>query len=1347
MAAARLTLGLAVLVTVAVVLSSLGLVGAVAPAAPRASGNATPASHFTALSSGPSAPSGSTAGFLSSHAPSSPTSPVASPAPSSAESNVLAELSKLHVPLKYAYLPNLNANPNPALVHGHVAPGYGGGAPAPLGVADYGLTNFSGTITPGVVSTPSVHGTYTPVIMNGLSADVSGPDEYGVQLNAVLNNVQLFGTPGYQFWTQNVVDYSTYSHQLFFVSNIWNFSARGGEITPNIFYQIGPNATVAAPSYYYGLGGPITISYPFVLNLYLNSTVIAGRDAVFFNFTLGNTPFGGTQFYAGSYDYAIFSSTVSGGAAAPTPAYVANGLAYNPIGLTDDFELTIGGPGGGSNFDILAANAYFGLQYWNTTTSAYEVVPSAYNWGSETGETSIGGYVMWGYEPAPYTQFGGPNTAYMSQGPSVLQGLWNVSGQGGALGSYGDFFHLNLAPSNAFVFVAPGNVYSGLATTNWSLFQWAPNDPGTGYELYPGVWTFVFVQANYDPTAGTLTLVGYGGSVSSSLTMNPDQGQGVYTPLWALNNSGLANITVPAVSPYTLFNNQYLPLGQIGTTTFPWFSQVNDYLFPVFPGIFLYNTSTPVFITSPPSLTVNYNGAVLAELKAAGFPTSNQLQMLFWNSSSIELANGANIGGWFYAGAYFGPADSAYNVVFWNSTGDTIFGNHFNTGSDALYMYGGTENLIFNNTFTQSIPVVGSPGGTVAGSFGAVGLFEADYGEGSTYAGIYGGNGSWQCFDFAFCDVVFNNIFLTPTTAVSPQTDPYYFYVRLPSCPAIVSAIAVGTCYFDDAWNIENGVEAWTSNIIGGPNLGGNYWWNYGISPNPYNYLPYDAFNFGAFGVSDIYYNGDYLPLTTQSLYAVSFEETGLPASTYWYAYTSLGSAGEEFGGSFNTFSNLTLTNGTYGVDFFANDPNLAAPGISVTVNGADLLIHISFLAAYVITFAETGLVSGTYWWAYVYNASFGYVGSVSSTGNEANFTRVMPGTYYYDFGSTSAWFAANPSSGSDSVTGNVTVPVTFEPLHTFTWMAHNLPANTWWTIVIQNATESYTGTTTGGSLTFYGFTGSYTWTAVANGFVASPATGSTTLAANATQNITFAAPATLTFTESGLASGAGWTVWLTQNGVTTAESSTTSTIQFAAVDGTYNYTVSAPGYTPSGSTGTGTLPTNNAVTVSFTAVPGTLSIAVATAGSTTWVNGATVTTPYSQTLAPGTYSVEVQKSGYETYYNNVTVTSGKTASLAVTLTANPSSPSGSSSSSNGISTEAWILIAVLAVLALAFLAMALYFRSRGRSPPPSMAPYQGTSGSTGTPPASGGSPPSSGATTPAWSEGQGPSSPPPGAS
>jgi len=180
------------------------------------------------------------------------------------------------------------------------------------------------------------------------------------------------------------------------------------------------------------------------------------------------------------------------------------------------------------------------------------------------------------------------------------------------------------------------------------------------------------------------------------------------------------------------------------------------------------------------------------------------------------------------------------------------------------------------------------------------------------------------------------------------------------------------------------------------------------------------------------------------------------------------------------------------------------------------------------------------------------------------------------------------------------TYPVTFTEA--------GLTAGTSWSVTFNGVLASSTTTT----LDFTVVAGSYAFGlgAVA-GFIPSPASGTTTVTnAPVSQTITFTAgtPATysITFSETGLASGTSWSV--TFNGV--LKSSTTATVVFTGSDGTNGYSVGA-------STGYDSNPSFGSVTVNGAAVgqaitftsssgtgggPGPSTPGGASAGTPTWM-------------------------------------------------------------------------------------------------------------------------------------------------
>ncbi|EQD31004.1 Peptidase A5, thermopsin, partial [mine drainage metagenome] len=145
--------------------------------------------------------------------------------------NEVIQYSKAHgIALSNVYIPNYFSHST--IADGHVTPGYSI-SPAPMGIGDYGLMNKSGTISTYNYTTQSFEAALN---VNNLSSFyLAANDAHMVtfQLNAVLNNVGLFGNNDTQMWTQNVILYSSRTHSLTFEDNVWNFSSPSAYLTTN----------------------------------------------------------------------------------------------------------------------------------------------------------------------------------------------------------------------------------------------------------------------------------------------------------------------------------------------------------------------------------------------------------------------------------------------------------------------------------------------------------------------------------------------------------------------------------------------------------------------------------------------------------------------------------------------------------------------------------------------------------------------------------------------------------------------------------------------------------------------------------------------------------------------------------------------------------------------------------------------------------------------------------------------------------------------------------------------------------------------------------------------------------
>ena len=734
-----------------------------------------------------------------------------------------------------------------AAASGHVTPLYTGD-PAPMGLAYYGLSEASdGSVVPTVLNTNrlmaqvDLHG-------SGIQPEdlfASSPDSFGVQLNAVLTNVTLFGTPGYSFWTQNVVTYYADAHFMILITNVWNFS--GGPITQNALYSHGPYGTsiYGLLGYYYSeLVVPFPVSSPFNLSLFMNSTIVGGRDAM--SFTVGVT--GAGQSFVAPYDYVVFNSTLPHGPKMTTPSpYTADGYSYNPLGLTNDFEVILGGPGGGSHADIGTADATMALEYWNATSGGYRNIPAAFNYGGETGETVSGVSIGWAQGsggPAGVNRY-----ATLSTGPSILQGLWNAGTAPGTVP-----LTISVTPSNAFFVVTPINGTMLLHNFRSSESVAAAGALGNTLWLTPGTYKIAVGLSDYRPVYRTVTLTH--APVTLHITMSWWSNAGVYTPLWAFSNAQLAAISTGGNgtpwNPYQLVNNQYAPLPAV-------FGLYNDYAFPVWPGIFLQDTSASVAATHTASFTTKTS---VFQYPGSFLPSTNQLQLWFWNVSNVALTQ-STVQGWFGSSTYYPVAWDTFNVIFYESSGNLIAGNDFATTAEALLLFsggsifgainiGGGNNTIWGNTFTESA----APSSTL--------------GVAAVWSGVNVGLG----IEIAESnDLVYNNYVATPTTA---WLMPLNLYSGDPYAYSATWNISVQHAWITHyAPNFP--LDPLRGSIVGSKNQGGNFWWDYGVNNtyngavNPLGVLPYDenattliVYVYGPsyYYSTYIYNGGDYAPLT-----------------------------------------------------------------------------------------------------------------------------------------------------------------------------------------------------------------------------------------------------------------------------------------------------------------------------------------------------------------------------------------------------------------------------------------------------------------------------------------------------
>ncbi len=799
-------------------------------------------------------------------------------------------------------------------------------APAPMGVADIGLENESGVLTPYELNSTTVAGTVNITNLQSLYVDGDGPDTFGIQLNSVLNGVTVFGNSTYEYWCQNYIGYTISTHNLTFGDEVWNFSNPAVAFPANSIYGFANGTYDDFPYLYQGFGPSFTIAYPFSLTLYLNASIIDDRPAIYFNYTLANATFR----QSASFDDLIFNSTIgTPTSAAPTPYYQADGYNYDPIGLINDMEIDILGNDDGDTTAFLAADATVSLQFWNATAGALEEVPSAYSAGQETGETCVGLLI---------TSSGGAHPIGIVQnGPGLVEGLWNYSGQ---VGSVGDTVTVHPIAAYSFLFVNSGT------TEDDQTAEWVPTSTtGTTTFYLPMGGTFYLNFLESDRAPADQVVVATASATLPAVHLAPDAALGIYTPLFAFTNGELAAISTggagTAVDPYVIENTQ------VGSLA-PVFASWDDYLFPVFPGLLFAGTTAYVDVT-PPSFEINLPSWDFSSPPALGLglPSTNDLQIQFYDASNIALVNAPGISGWLSEFEYGFPESE---VIAWDCTNILVASNTFDDQGNGLLLYGGTGNTVWGNSFLPTTVAAVNPYSVEDAGSLITGVNETESG-----------------------DLLYNNLFEVGIPAITPTVDPF---------PCDQYDLCLPTAY-SDTWNVtdEPATDSvtvlgytLTGSIIGTSYQGGSYWSNYGTTANPYGVLPYN--NSGAITVG-----GDYVPLVPFTLYSVTFTETGLGSGLPWNVTED---------GVFLASSTATIAadtpNGTFSLSVGAPAGYTVTEAPSeFTVDGGPATVAITFAALLPLQVQATGFPS---------SADIAWEASVNGTGT-GNSAVVQPGSSY----------------------------------------------------------------------------------------------------------------------------------------------------------------------------------------------------------------------------------------------------------------------------------------------------------------------------------------------------------------
>jgi len=270
---------------------------------------------------------------------------------------------------------------------------FNNGAPAPTGIAAYGITNSSGTVTPYTIESDSVVGfarisSITAQDVNLSSGSTS--DQATLQQNNILL-VRNRDSSTYTYWPQNVIGFSTSANTLAYEDNVLNLTGDLAQLTNQTIqgqygFVSGYNSSGVEQTYYGNYLANYTFSYtlPLTLLMYMNESVVSGQGVLLQMGVRQLT--GGSNTSLTWYDHIMIDDP-----AIASASFVVKGNAYTQagiaslIGLFYDAELIFGGGAGGQAATFPSLSAELALYYQNQTLKPF---PSLYTFGVDTGETA-----------------------------------------------------------------------------------------------------------------------------------------------------------------------------------------------------------------------------------------------------------------------------------------------------------------------------------------------------------------------------------------------------------------------------------------------------------------------------------------------------------------------------------------------------------------------------------------------------------------------------------------------------------------------------------------------------------------------------------------------------------------------------------------------------------------------------------------------------------------------------------------------------------------------------------------------------------------------------------------------
>lgn len=953
--------------------------------------------------------------------------------------------------------------------------------PAPMGIADFGIGPGN---TPYSYSTSSFMG-IAKISSLTVYNSTSGSSSMTFQLNV---NLEFYiGNTEYVYWIQDVAFIDTSNNNIQFIDNVWNMSSPNANMYTSTISGNGQVSTSGGTGYYYDIasntlsGNNINLAYPATVRFMVNSTVSSGEPQVSFMYNDGS----GWQ----TYDLVsfIFAPQMTS-----DYGFVVNGYQYDPTGyLFYDAELILGGPGGGSQTTDTGSSLALQLQYWNGHN--YQMVPNAYNFGSNTAE-GIDNTIS----AEQSNTVNGNLHAYVTQGSGSLSQLYNQNQIGFInLTSYlnGGTLDVNNTPhsftgNDVNLTLAPGYYQLDLYDSSGSLIAagsftlkageylplYAISDirfEETGLDTGKS-WSVVFNSNTYSSSTDVINIGGNTGLSPGtySYSINNVPGYTIQS-----SSSGSVSVTIYILNSiyYVYVNITFIPV--LYRVTFAESGLAANLLWSVsISGSSISTSSSSMSMNEPNgtySYTVSspikygYGERYVATIAQGTFTVDGspvtvsttyvlQYQLIITlrpNVAGYTTPSGVN---WYNNGTDVSIHANAYNgYIFsnWSGSGNQNYSGTKNSSTVQMNSYvNETANYIqikYNITFREN--------GLALGTQWWIAINGYNTSSGSATITFKIPNGTYQ---------------YRVDTPVIETTGTRY--------------VAVPTGYVS-----VNGVNK-TVNI----SYTKQFYLNITSNNNIAGIIPYNLT--GWQNASKII-----------KLYAI-------PNGTYIF---------ESWNGTGTGSYTGTRSN------------------VSITMNGA-ITETARFTKVYVVTFKESGLTDGSEWAITVNN--------IKNSSTETTIKFEEPnGTYTFNYSTVPGYTINTPYTFS--VNGhNIYVNITFVIVnYTVLFIETGLPTNTNWTVILSGVIQSSTNNV----IRFKEPNGTYSYTAIPVPGYSVNGTGNLTIkGALMRVDLSFTSDTyKIIFVETGLAPGTVWKI--TMNGNT--ESSSSDMINFTLGNGTYSYTVS----------------------------------------------------------------------------------------------------------------------------------------------------------------------------------------------